>query len=66
MTAPKPRVAFMGTPAFALPCLAALLEVADVQLVVTQPDLKWSVGELNTLGRPVEVREGDLVVSRLQ
>jgi methionyl-tRNA formyltransferase len=38
MTAPKPRVAFMGTPAFALPCLAALLEVADVQLVVTQPD----------------------------
>jgi methionyl-tRNA formyltransferase len=34
----KPRAAFMGTPDFAVPCLAALLEVADVQLVVTQPD----------------------------
>jgi methionyl-tRNA formyltransferase len=38
MAPAKPRVAFMGTPAFALPCLVALLEVADVQLVVTQPD----------------------------
>jgi methionyl-tRNA formyltransferase len=28
----------MGTPEFAVPCLAALLEVADVALVVTQPD----------------------------
>lgn len=28
----------MGTPAFAVPCLQALLEVADVPLVVTQPD----------------------------
>jgi methionyl-tRNA formyltransferase len=28
----------MGTPAFAVPCLAALCEVADVVLVVTQPD----------------------------
>jgi hypothetical protein len=35
-------------------------------LVVTDPDLKWSVGIVNTLGKPVEVREGDLVVSRLQ
>ncbi len=34
----KPRAAFMGTPAFAVPCLKALFEVADVQLVVTQPD----------------------------
>lgn len=34
----KPRAAFMGTPEFAVPCLAALLEVADVALVVTQPD----------------------------
>jgi methionyl-tRNA formyltransferase len=38
MTANKPRVAFMGTPAFAVPCLRALMDVADVQLVVTQPD----------------------------
>jgi len=35
-------------------------------LVVTEPDLKWSVGEVNTLGRPVEVKEGDLITSRLQ
>lgn len=34
----RPRAAFMGTPAFAVPCLEALLEVADVPLVVTQPD----------------------------
>jgi methionyl-tRNA formyltransferase len=34
----KPRAAFMGTPEFAVPCLEALLDVADVQLVITQPD----------------------------
>jgi methionyl-tRNA formyltransferase len=34
----KPRAAFMGTPAFAVPCLRALCEVADVVLVITQPD----------------------------
>jgi methionyl-tRNA formyltransferase len=32
------RAAFLGTPEFAVPCLAALFEVADVPLVVTQPD----------------------------
>ena len=32
------RAAFLGTPEFAVPCLAALREVADVQLVITQPD----------------------------
>jgi chromosome segregation ATPase len=35
-------------------------------LVVTEPDLKWSIGEVNTLGRSVEVKEGDLITSRLQ
>lgn len=34
----KPKAAFLGTPDFAVPCLAALREVADVALVVTQPD----------------------------
>jgi methionyl-tRNA formyltransferase len=34
----RPRAAFLGTPDFAVPCLAALLEVADVPLVVSQPD----------------------------
>jgi methionyl-tRNA formyltransferase len=32
------RAAFLGTPDFAVPCLRALLEVADVPLVITQPD----------------------------
>ncbi|MET0343749.1 MAG: methionyl-tRNA formyltransferase [Polyangiales bacterium] len=32
------RAAFLGTPEFAVPCLAALFDVAEVALVVTQPD----------------------------
>lgn len=32
------RAAFLGTPEFAVPCLEALLEVAEVPLVITQPD----------------------------
>lgn len=32
------RAAFLGTPAAALPSLAAVLDVADVELVITQPD----------------------------
>ncbi len=32
------RALFFGTPAFAVPSLAALLEVADVAAVITQPD----------------------------
>jgi len=34
----KARVIFMGTPDFAVPCLARLAEIADVIAVVTQPD----------------------------
>jgi methionyl-tRNA formyltransferase len=34
----RPRAVFMGTPAFAVPCLEALTRVADVVLAVTQPD----------------------------
>jgi methionyl-tRNA formyltransferase len=34
----KPRVAFFGSPEFALPVLAAILEHFEVVLVVTQPD----------------------------
>jgi methionyl-tRNA formyltransferase len=33
-----PRAIFFGTPEFAVPCLAALCEVAHVTLVVSQPD----------------------------
>jgi methionyl-tRNA formyltransferase len=50
----KTRAAFMGTPAFAVPCLEALLEVADVQLVVTQPDKPQGRG-LTLLPSPVKV-----------
>jgi len=34
----KPRVVFMGTPAFAVPALEAVATSCDVTLVVTQPD----------------------------
>ena len=34
----KPRAIFFGTPQFAVPGLEALSRVADVCLVVTQPD----------------------------
>lgn len=34
----KPRIAFMGTPAFAVPSLLACLELGEVVAVVTQPD----------------------------
>lgn len=32
------KAIFMGTPDFAVPCLAALCEVAEVTAVITQPD----------------------------
>ncbi|MFO0831524.1 MAG: hypothetical protein U0637_06735 [Phycisphaerales bacterium] len=35
-------------------------------VVVTQADLSYSIGAVDTLGKTVEVREGDTVVSRLQ
>jgi len=34
----RPRAIFFGTPAFAVPCLRALTEVADVVAVISQPD----------------------------
>lgn len=34
----RPQAIFFGSPAFAVPCLEALLEVADVRAVITQPD----------------------------
>jgi methionyl-tRNA formyltransferase len=34
----RPRVAFFGTPDVAVPTLERLVEIADVSLVVTQPD----------------------------
>jgi methionyl-tRNA formyltransferase len=37
-TPERPRAIFFGTPEFAVPCLEAACGVADVTLVVTQPD----------------------------
>ncbi len=50
----KPRAAFMGTPDFAATCLRALLEVAEVPLVVTQPDKAQGRG-LTLTPPPVKV-----------
>jgi methionyl-tRNA formyltransferase len=50
----RPRAAFLGTPDFAVPCLAALTEVADVLLVITQPDKPQGRG-LTLVPTPVKV-----------
>ena len=38
------RVVFMGTPDFAVPTLAALIEILEVFGVVTQPDMRIGRG----------------------
>lgn len=47
-----------------------LLVIRDGQfvanLIIVQTDLRWSIGRVETLGRPVEVMAGDLVWSRAQ
>lgn len=48
------RVIFMGTPDFAVPCLARLQEIADVIAVVTQPDKPKGRGQ-KLLPPPVKV-----------
>ena len=48
------RVVFMGTPDFAVPCLARLTEIADVVAVVTQPDRPKGRGQ-KLLPPPVKV-----------
>ena len=68
------RAVFMGTPAFAVPCLDALAEIAEVVGVVCQPDkpkgrglelaappVKQRALELGlTVTQPVKVRDGAL------
>jgi methionyl-tRNA formyltransferase len=51
----KLRVVFMGSPEFAVPCLEALLDVADVIAVVTQPDKPAGRG-LGLTPPPVKLR----------
>jgi methionyl-tRNA formyltransferase len=40
----RPRIVFMGTPAFAVPSLEAAASIGDVVLVVTQPDRRRGRG----------------------
>lgn len=44
----RPRVVFFGTPAFAVPPLAALTKIADVAAVVCQPDKPAGRGNVVT------------------
>lgn len=55
----KFRAVFFGTPAFAVPCLDALVEVAEVVAVVCQPDKPKGRG-LTLTPPPVKVRAGEL------
>jgi len=61
----RPRAIFFGTPDFAVPCLDALATVADVVLVVTQPDRPRGRG-LELAPPPVKVRAEALGVSVVQ
>jgi methionyl-tRNA formyltransferase len=61
----KPRAAFLGTPDFAVPCLDALTEVADVVLVVTQPDKPQGRG-LTLQPPPVKARALELGIRVIQ
>lgn len=51
----RPRALFFGTPAFAVPCLEALLELADVVGVVCQPDKPAGRGQ-RVAAPPVKTR----------
>lgn len=35
-------------------------------LLVRQADLQWAIGQVDTLGQPVDIRQGDLVTSSLR
>ena len=48
------KTVFMGTPDFAVPCLARLLEISEVIGIVTQPDKKRGRGQ-KIMPSPVKV-----------
>jgi len=68
----RPRAVFFGTPAFAVPCLDALAEVAEVVAVVAQPDKPagrgnvvtpvptkvWALSRGVELQQPTKLRDG--------
>lgn len=65
MTIPRLRAVFLGTPAFAVPSLRALLTAAEILAVVTQPDKPKGRGR-RTVSPPVAVLTRELGVRVLQ
>lgn len=61
----RPRAIFFGSPAFAVPCLDATLEVADVVAVVSQPDRPRGRG-LKLTPPPVKARAVELGLPVMQ
>ena len=59
------RVVFMGSPAFAVPCLSALLDTEEVVAVVTQPDKPAGRG-LELAASAVKLRAEEAGVPVLQ
>ena len=59
------RTVFFGTPQFAVPCLEALVEIADVAAVVCQPD-KPSGRGLEVAASPVKKRALELGLTVVQ
>lgn len=59
------RAVFFGTPRFAVPCLEALTEIADVVAVVCQPDRPQGRG-LEHAPPPVKVRATELGIPVVQ
>jgi len=62
----EPRVVFMGTPAFSVPVLDALIKNYKVKAVVTQPDKQ--VGRSGKLAKPpvkVRAEESNILVIQL-
>jgi methionyl-tRNA formyltransferase len=61
----RPRALFFGTPEFAVPCLSAVAELCDVQLVITQPDRPAGRG-MKLAPPPVKVRAAELGLHVIQ
>jgi methionyl-tRNA formyltransferase len=61
----RPRAIFFGTPEFGVPCLEALCTVADVALVITQPDRPKGRG-MKLAGPPVKAVAERLHIPILQ
>lgn len=60
------KIAFMGTPALAVPCLDALAQEHEIAVVVTQPDKLGGRGGKQLLAPPVKTRALELGVPVLQ